>query len=207
MSTNDEIRKSICKDVELMWQDHKGSNIIDIEKIGYAFRQNKNVELYEPIFWNVTIPIKRSGQCVNLSDLGNFLQMPDLICHCLCIGFMKEDTVEEYIYALCVCQFSKHLDLRSIDRTRQIEIEDLHHMAQSILLCCRRESSEYDRETGAYVPDERPTAKILRNYGFEASWIHEDREDEKYRELQAKALHLLENENNQLEIKLEKNIE
>lgn len=203
MATNYEIRKAICEDVENMWQGHKGSNIIDIEKIGYAFRQNAE-ELYKPIFWNVTIPIKRSNHDVNLSHLANFLQIPDLLCHCLCIGVLAEDTDDEYIYALCVCQFSKDIDLRDIDKTKQIEIENLSHMAQSILLCCRKESSEYDRATGEHVPDVRPTANIIRNYGFEASWIHDSRDDNRYRELQEETLLLLQNV---VEVKLEKNIE
>lgn len=107
MATTPEDRNEICDAVQQMWQNHKSSNIIDIAKIGYAFRQNQNVaeELYKPIFCNLTIPIKLSGKDVNLTHLANLLQNPDIMCHCLCIGIKNEDIDNEYIYALCLIQF------------------------------------------------------------------------------------------------------
>lgn len=63
-------------------------------------------------------------------------------------------------------------------------------MVQSILLCCRKESSEYCPITGELRGG---TCRHIKNYGFEDSWIHDDRDVASYRELQKQTGELLEN--------------
>lgn len=184
--TTQKARNKMLDDVETMWQDREGPKIIDIENIGYAFHQNKGKE---PIFWNVTISIHLTGpghQDVLYNNLVKLLQSTNVICHCLSIGIKNEGTTNEAIYALCVCQFSDLYDLFMlvIDKTSQIEINEQNQMAQVILQCCRRESSEYEAGT--------PASRILRNYGFEARWIHDSRDVQRDRELQREIVQLLE---------------
>lgn len=153
--------------IDVIWET-RNFNLINPEQIGYEFSKNKN-------FWNITIPIKRSGGPVNIYGLKLLLQMPEVTCFGLCIGLGHEDTVDEYIYALGLFQTNLNVEDSKLKNNK---ILDEDHMNQTILLLCRKISS-----TG--------TAKIIQHFGFEPEWIHTSRDDQKYSALQNKSKKLI----------------
>lgn len=161
----------IYETIDVIWQKRKFHQI-NPERIGYEFFKNNN-------FWNICIPIKRSGQSVNINELKNLLLNPNITCFGLCIGIQNENTVSEFIYALGLFQIN--LNGYNFEFSREIkfiQICNTYHMNHSILLLCRKISS-------------KGTAMIIQHYGFGRKWIHTSRDDERYRKLKNKSKTLI----------------
>lgn len=149
---------------------------INPQIIGYEFRKNEN-------FWYMCIPIKRNNE-VNFTLFENFVIDPNIVCQCLCIAIMDEDTPEEFIYVMGLYQCNGKINqipvlMKEISNNPD-NYDKYMHLTQCISLCCRRESSEYDQR-GVHCPDSRPKAKIIRHYVFDDDWIHDSRNDPVYR--------------------------
>lgn len=167
----------IYNDIDVIWETRKFQKI-NSEQIGYEYRKSDN-------FFNISIPIKRSNKHVNLVSIMTFLSHPEIKCYNLCIGYMHENTYfnqvypnEEYIYALGLYQINPNVDLSQFDITIEKKINDENHLNQSILLHCRQQSM-------------KGSARIMKHNGFDPEYIHESRDDAKYRELQKESLSLI----------------
>lgn len=154
--------------IEVIWS--RNFKKINIKEIGLKYTKNQN-------FWNIVFPIKRTGQPVNINDLTNFLQHPDINCLALCIGIQNENSNQEFIYALGLFEINSN-DFIMSRNLKYSKIMDEIHLNRSILLLCRKTSS-------------KGTAKIIKHFGISPQWIHASRKTEKYRRLRDFSMSLI----------------